>query len=69
MIFTARKKTLCLAFLVLAGLGSIWIGVTRHSITHEVIPIVLGGAIIAVALYVLTIEPGDYPKRRRRRQQ
>ena len=69
MIFTPRKKKLCIAFLIVVGLISIGIGVTRHSLPHRVIPIVLGGALIAVAVYVVTIEPGEYPRRRRARRQ
>src|SRR4051794_40746793 len=58
MIFTARKKKLCIVFLVLAGLVSIGIGMTRYYLPHRVIPTVLGGALIAVAVHVVTIEPG-----------
>jgi hypothetical protein len=67
IIFTARKKKLCIAFLVLAGLVSIGIGVTRWAFPHRAGPIVLGGALIAVSAYVVTIDPGEYPRRRRRR--
>ncbi len=60
MIFTARKKKLCIAFPALAGLILIGIGVTRYNIAHRVTPIVLGGALIAVAIFVVTIKPGEY---------
>ena len=43
MIFTARKKTLCITFLLLAGLVLIGIGVTLQDFAHRIIPIVLGG--------------------------
>jgi hypothetical protein len=69
MIFTAQKKTLCIALLALVGLVLIGIGVTRHNSPHRIIPTVLGGALIAVAVYVVTIEPGEYSRRRRRRRQ
>ena len=68
MIFTARKKMLCITFLFLAGLVSIGIGVTRQDSPHRIIPIVLGGALIAVASYVATIGLAEFPRRRRRRQ-
>ena len=68
MIFTARKKKLCTAFLIMAGLVLIGIGMTRYYLPHRVIPIVLGGALIAVSTYVVTIEPGVYLRRRRRRR-
>ena len=68
MIFTARKKTLCIAFLILAGLVLIGIGVTRQDFAHRITPIVLGGALITVGSYVATIEPGEYPRRRRRQR-
>ena len=64
MIVTARKKKLCIAFLVLAGLILIGIGVTRYNFAHRATPIVLGGALIAAAIFVVTIEPGEYSKRR-----
>jgi hypothetical protein len=68
MIFTAQKKKLCIAFLVLAGLALIGIGTTRYYLPHRVIPIVLGGSLIAVSAYIVTIEPGEYPRRRRGRR-
>jgi hypothetical protein len=66
MIFSTRKKKLFIAVLILAGVALIGIGVTRWALPHRVGPIVLGGALIAVAAYVVTIEPGEYPRRRRR---
>ena len=68
MIFSARKKRLLIALLILTGLALIGIGVTRYYLPHRVIPIVLGGALIAVSTYVVTIEPGEYLRRRRRRR-
>jgi hypothetical protein len=67
MIITAQKKKLCIVFLVLAGLALIGIGETRYYFPHRVMPIVLGGILIAVGTYVMTIEPGEYLRRRRRR--
>jgi hypothetical protein len=68
MIFTAHKKKLCIVFLVLAGLALIGIGETRYYFPHRVMPIVLGGSLIAVSAYIATIEPGEYPRRRRGRR-
>ena len=68
MIFSVPKKKLFIAFLTLTGLALIGIGVTRWALPHRVLPIVLGGALIAVSTYVVTIEPGEYPRRRRRRR-
>ena len=68
MIFSAPKKKLFIAFLILTGLALIGIGEMRWSVPHRVGPIVLGGALIAVSAYVVTIEPGEYPRRRRGRR-
>jgi len=67
MIFSAQKKKLFIAFLILTGLALIGIGEMRWSVPHRVDSIVLGGALIAVSAYVVTIEPGEYLRRRRRR--
>jgi hypothetical protein len=68
MIFSVRKKELWVAVLVLTGLALIGIGLTHRDLRHDAIPIVLGGALITVSAYVMTIDPGKYWRRRRARR-
>ncbi len=63
MIFTSRRKTLCITFLILAGFVLIGTGVMCQDLPHRISPIVLGGALIAVGIYIVTIEPGEHPRR------